>query len=80
MRGCDFDMKPETRRGAMTEPSHGRPGAQEVNLFRNFAAAVRSGRRNELWPEIALKTQQLVNACLESANAEGKPVLCSGAA
>jgi len=74
VRGCDFDIQPETRRIAVTEHSHGRAGAQEVNLFRNFAAAVRSGRLNEQWPEMALKTQQVMNACLESANADGKPV------
>lgn len=74
VHGCDFDMKPETRRIAVAEHSHGKAGAQEVNLFSNFAAAVRSGRLNEHWPEVALKTQQVLNACLDSANAGGKPV------
>ena len=74
VRGCDFDLKPETRRISVAEHSHGRAGAQEVNLFSNFAAAVRSGRLNAQWPEVALKTQQVMNACLDSANAEGKPV------
>jgi predicted dehydrogenase len=74
VRGCDFDMQPETRRIAVPEHSHGRAGAQEVNMFRNFAAAVRSGRLNEEWPEMALNTQQVMNACLDSANAGGKPV------
>jgi predicted dehydrogenase len=75
VRGCDFDMQPETRRIAVAEHSHGYEDAQEANLFRNFAAAVRSGRLNEEWPEFALKTQRVVNACLDSAKAEGKPVL-----
>lgn len=74
VRGCDFDMKPETRRIAVSEHSHGHAGAQEVNLFRNFATAVRSGRLDEQWPEMALKTQQVMNACLDSANDGGKPV------
>ena len=74
VRGCDFDMKPETRRIAVAEQSQGHANAQEVNLFRNFAAAVRDGRLNEQWPESALKTQQVLNACLDSANAEGKPI------
>ena len=74
VRGCDFDMKPETRRIAVAEHSHGHASAQEANMFRNFAAAVRSDRLNEQWPEIALKTQQVMNACLDSARAEGKPV------
>ncbi|HEU0008782.1 MAG TPA: Gfo/Idh/MocA family oxidoreductase [Verrucomicrobiae bacterium] len=74
VRGCDFDMKPETHRLAVAEHSHGHADAQEANLFRNFATAIRSGRLNEQWPEMALKTQQIMNACLESANAEGQPI------
>ena len=74
VRGCDFDMQPETRRIAVVEPSHGRTGAQEVNLFGNFAAAVRSGRLNGEWPEIALKTQQVMSACLDSAKSGGMPI------
>ncbi|PYI88953.1 MAG: oxidoreductase [Verrucomicrobia bacterium] len=70
--GCDFRMAPGTRRVAVPEHSHGHPSAQESNLFRNFAQQVRSGQLNETWPEIAWKTQQVTEACLESARRDGK--------
>ena len=72
--GCDFNMAPGMHRVVVPEPSHGQATAQETNLFRSFADQVRSGGVNDLWPDLALKTQQVVNACLESALAGGKPV------
>jgi predicted dehydrogenase len=45
---------------------------QETNQFRNFARQVRSGQLNEAWPDLALKTQQVMDACLASARADGK--------
>ena len=41
--------------------------AQSTNMIRNFANQVRSGRLNAEWPESALKTQMVMDACLESA-------------
>jgi predicted dehydrogenase len=41
--------------------------AQDSNMFRNFASQVRSGQLNEEWPMWALKTQQVMDACYESA-------------
>jgi hypothetical protein len=40
--------------------------AQDTLMIRNFAAQIQSGKLNEDWPEIALKTQQVMDACLES--------------
>lgn len=65
--GCDFNMQAHTRRIAIPEYSNSHPTAQESNMFRNFAAEIQSGQLNELWPEMALKTQQVMCACLESA-------------
>ena len=48
--------------------------AQDVNMFRNFAAQVRSGSLNEAWPMWALKTQQVMDACFESAKNGSRPV------
>ena len=45
--------------------------AQDVSMFRNFANQVRSGRLNEDWPDMALKTQQVMDACFESAKQGG---------
>lgn len=47
--------------------------AQDTNMVRTFAAQVLSGKLNEEWPEWALKTQIVTNACLDSART-GKPV------
>jgi hypothetical protein len=46
-------------------PSH--PTAQDTRMFRNFANQVFSGKLNEEWPMWALKTQQVMDACFESA-------------
>jgi predicted dehydrogenase len=72
--GCDFRMDSCVRRHAVAEPSHGRADAQETNMFRTFAAEVLTGRLNPLWAEAALQTQAVMAACLESAQAEGRPV------
>lgn len=74
--GCDFNMCDHTRRVAVPEYSAGYLNAQEVHLFRNFANIVNSGKLEPKWGEIALKTQQVLDACLESARADGKLVAC----
>lgn len=51
--------------------------AQDTNLFRNFANQARSGRLNNEWPMWALKTQQVMDACLESAREGGQTVSIS---
>ncbi len=73
-RGCDFNMEANSRWWKVNEYSNSHPSAQETNLFRNFAEQVRSGNLNNEWPEIALKTQKIIHACLESANADGRLV------
>jgi predicted dehydrogenase len=47
--------------------------AQDAHLFRNFAHQVFSGQLNPDWPQWSLKTQQVLDACLESAQ-RGSPV------
>lgn len=74
IRGCDFSMAPGRRTIAVPEWSHGQPNAQESNLYRNFANQVQSGTLNDHWPEQALRTQQVMEACLASARADGKLV------
>lgn len=54
---CDCD-------GAHTDS---RVMAQDSLMFRNFAAQVRSGKLNDDWPMWALKTQQVMDACMKSA-------------
>jgi predicted dehydrogenase len=45
----------------------GHPMAQDTRMFRNFASQVFSGNLNEDWPMWALKTQQVMDACYQSA-------------
>jgi predicted dehydrogenase len=73
--GCDFNMEAHWRRFALPYYSNSHPTAQETNMFRNFANQVHSGTLNELWPEMALKTQQVMNACLESARANSREIV-----
>ena len=47
--------------------------AQDARMFRNFANQVFSGTLNSDWPMWALKTQRVMDACLESAR-RGSPV------
>ncbi len=78
VKGCDFRMAVHSQRRAVEESSHGTANSQETNLFRNFAVQVRSGQLDPLWPEVALKTQMVMELCLESAKAGGKPVIPAG--
>jgi predicted dehydrogenase len=41
--------------------------AQETHMIRAFADQVLSGKLNEAWPDWVLKTQIVMNACLDSA-------------
>jgi len=45
----------------------GHPTSQDTRMFRNFANQVFSGKLNEDWPMWSLKTQQVLDACFESA-------------
>ena len=67
VRGCDFNMEAHWQRFAVPEYSNSHPSAQETNLFRNVADQVSSGALNESWLEMALQTQQVMEACFESA-------------
>jgi predicted dehydrogenase len=74
VQGCDFEMQPHCRRWVVKERSHSHPTAQESQVFRHFAEQVKSGTLNPLWPEMALKTQQVMQACRESSRSLGRPV------
>ncbi len=70
--GCEFNMEKHVQRLAVNEYGNGAPSAQETNLFRNFSALVLSGKPDSSWGTIALKTQQVMEACLASARAGGE--------
>lgn len=74
LSGCDFNMENHMRRHSVAEYSSSTRDSQETNLFRNFADLVLSGKVDPKWGEIALKTQVVMDACLESARAASRPV------
>ena len=65
-------MEGHTRRFAVNEYSNSAPSAQETNMFRAFSQIVISGQLEPKWGESVLKTQQVLDACLQSARADGK--------
>jgi len=73
-KGCDAYMHLQPKKWTTREPSHGVAGAQEVNMVRNFARCVQAGRPDPFWPEVSLKTQQVMDACLQSARDGGRVV------
>ena len=44
---------------------YGHATAQDTRMWRNFANQIFSGKLNEDWPMWALKTQKVLDACLE---------------
>jgi predicted dehydrogenase len=72
--GCSYNMEDHTRRFAVPEYSNGGPDSQETNMIRTFARLVTSGQLEPAWGELALQTQQVLDACLRSALEDGKPV------
>jgi predicted dehydrogenase len=65
--GCEFKMEPRVHRSTIAEHSQAHQSSQEANLFRQFANQVRSGQFNNDWLDWALKTQTVMEACLDSA-------------
>jgi predicted dehydrogenase len=43
-------------------------------MFRNFADLVLNGKVDPKWGDIAMKTQQVMDACAESARNGSQPV------
>jgi predicted dehydrogenase len=76
--GCDFNMEDHRRHLAVREYSNSAQEAQETNMFRRFAELALSGRPDDRWGEMALKTQQVLDACLRSARSGGGVIDLSG--
>jgi len=74
VQGCDFNMEGHERHFAVHEYSNGAIHAQETNMIRTFGHLVESRQIDRTWGEIALKTQKVVDACLQSAREDGKVI------
>jgi predicted dehydrogenase len=66
--GCVVTMEKHLATKSLSEYSNNHRNAQETGLFRTFADLVNSGKRDEFWPDVALKTQRILDAALNSAN------------
>ena len=71
---CDFNMERREERIVRREYGNGHPTSQETSLFRNFADLVLENRIDPHWGDIALRTQQVMMACLSSSQRNGDPV------
>lgn len=69
-----YNMRRHSRRDAVTEYSNSQPGAQEVNMAATFGRIVATGQLDPFWPEVALKTQRVLDACVRSSQADGNRV------
>jgi predicted dehydrogenase len=74
LQGGDFNMESHPRRFAVHEYSNGAANSQEANMIRTFSRIATSGRLEASWGDNVLKTQQVLDACLQSARAGGKQV------
>ena len=72
--GCYFNMEKFFTRHAVSEYSNNTPNSQETELFRTFGKLALSGKCDSYWPEIALKTQRVLDAALKSAHNGGTAV------
>jgi predicted dehydrogenase len=72
--GCRFIMDRNSRFESVSEYSNNMANAQETNLFRCFSALVNEGRVDSFWPDVSLKTQQILDASLQSAHNGGQAV------
>ncbi len=72
--GCHFNMEKFSTRHAVSEYSNNTANSQETELFRTFSKLALSGKCDSYWPEIALKTQRVLDAALKSAHNGGAAV------
>ncbi|HEY1191526.1 MAG TPA: Gfo/Idh/MocA family oxidoreductase [Gemmata sp.] len=74
--GTRYHWESHPKRFAVTEYSDGAPDAQETNMIRAFSGLVLSGKPDPSWGGIALKTQLVLDTCLESARRGGTTLAC----
>ena len=67
MNDCDFEMLNHRRTVTVSESANSAVDSQESNLFRTFNNLANSKSPDEHWPEISLKTQKVLDACLLNA-------------
>ena len=74
VENCVFNMENHLQRLAVPEYSSGTANAQEVNMIRTFSDLVIAKSLDDQWPTWTLKTQQILDACFQSAACNGEAV------
>lgn len=74
VNGCQFNMVSTEEKVSVQEFSNSHKTSQETVLFRTFSDLVINGKPDPFWPEVSLKTQRVLDACLKSAQQSGQPV------
>jgi hypothetical protein len=67
-------MERNEREYSVEEEANNHPTAQETKLFRKFAELALSGAPDPFWPDISIKTQKILDACLVSARNDGQQI------
>lgn len=68
---CRWNFRRHTTRRAVAEYAVGEPNAAEVNMVRTFSQNVIDGKVDPSYPELTLKTQKILDACLKSDVSDG---------
>jgi predicted dehydrogenase len=71
---CAFHMEHHPSRHAVREYDAGQESSQEVRMIRTFAELTQSGKLSDEWPDWTLKTQKVLDVCMESARRGGEPI------
>lgn len=64
---CEFAYDENASTRAFSEPSNNAPGSQESAMFKEFSRLVLARKPDPFWPASSLATQQILDACLQSA-------------
>lgn len=70
--GCIFIMKRDQQVLSATEKSNSDPTAQEAKMFARMGQIVASGQLEPSWPDMAMKTQLVMDACREAEKIPGQ--------
>lgn len=74
VNGCHYNFAKYASNYRCDEYASGHKTAQESNLYRCMSDIALTGKLDPFWPEVALKTQKLLDACLQSAKNDGAMV------
>ncbi len=71
---CRWNFRRHTKQQAIPEYASGEPNSQEVTMVRRLAQCAIDGHLDPLYPELTLKTQQILDACRRSDVAGGQTI------